>query len=200
MKTLELQREFIRRRANRESYRRISDALGISKSTCSKWEARFQQEIIVQRHDMLDELYQDYGMVKQARIERLGQTMRKIDDALDAVDFSKIPADRLLSLKLKYAEAMRNEYMGAAEPLPLPAERGDADNVYHAAADVFGRLRDGEITTQQSKSEIDALRMMSSAHDKAANPFANIPFSAIAQAVKLFTMGDDDDGDDIEEE
>jgi len=123
MKSLETKQEFIRRRANRESYATIADALHISKSTCSAWDSELSAEIALQRQDQLNDLYSAYGMVKQSRIERRGQTMRRIDDALTQADLTQIAPEKLLELKLKYAAAMRDEYTGATEALPLPADR-----------------------------------------------------------------------------
>ena len=68
MKSLETKQEFIRRRANRESYATIADALNISKSTCSAWESELSAEIALQRQDNLNALYSAYGMTKAARI------------------------------------------------------------------------------------------------------------------------------------
>lgn len=196
MKPLDVQYEFIRRRANKESYRRISEALGISKSTCSDWDSQYREEIAMQRQDMLNDLYEDYGMTKQARIASLGQTVKRIDQALASVDFSKVPPEKLLDMKLKYTTAMKAEYTGTVEPLPLPADRGDATNTYYAAADLYDRLREGEITPQQAKTELSAITTMASTHESASNPFAQIPFAALAKALKLSYMLDDEDEDD----
>ena len=165
MKSLETKQEFIRRRANRESYATIADALNISKSTCSAWESELSAEIALQRQDNLNALYSAYGMTKAARIERLGQTLKRIDDALSEVDLTTLPPEKLLELKLKYAAAMKDEYTGAAEALPLPADRGTDEGVYYATADLFQRLRDGEITEQHAKAELQTTQAMSKAHN-----------------------------------
>lgn len=200
MKSLETKQEFIRRRANRESYATIADALHISKSTCSAWDSELSAEIALQRQDQLNDLYSAYGMVKQARIERLGQTMRRIDDALTQADLTQIAPEKLLELKLKYAAAMRDEYTGATEALPLPADRGTDNGAYYAIADLFQRLRDGEITTQQAKTELQAIQAMNTAHDRATNPFSGFTVGQLEKIVKLAYDDDpDDDPDDYDD-
>ena len=199
MKPLETKQEFIRRRANRESYATIANALHISKSTCSAWDSELNAEIALQRQDNLNDLYNAYGMAKAARVERLGQTMRKIDDALAQTDFTAIAPEKLLDLKLKYAAAMKEEYTGATEALPTPADRGTADGAYYAIADLFQRLRDGEITTQQAKTELQTIQAMNKAHDMATNPFAQLNLGQLGDMLKL-SYGDDDDSDEYTEE
>lgn len=199
MKSLETKQEFIRRRANRESYAAIANALHISKSTCSAWDSELNAEIALQRQDNLNDLYNAYGMAKAARVERLGQTMRKIDDALAQADFTSIAPEKLLDLKLKYAAAMKEEYTGATEALPPPADRGTADGAYYAISDLFQRLRDGEITTQQAKTELQTIQAMNKAHDMATNPFAQLNFGQLGELLKL-SYGDDDGDNEYTEE
>jgi len=199
MKSLATQQEFIRRRANRESYATIAEALGISKSTCSEWDSKFSAQIALERQDELNALYTSYGLVKAARIERLGQTMQQIDAALADVDFSAIAPEKLLELKLKYAAAMKDEYTGATEALPLPAQRGTDESTYYALADLFDRLRNGEITTAQAKTEMQAIQAMNTAHDRATNPFSQIGVSALGKMLKLAYRDGDDLGDEYDD-
>lgn len=200
MKSLETRQEFIRRRANRESYATIADALHISKSTCSAWDSELNAEIALQRQDQLNDLYIAYGLVKAARIERLGQTMRRIDEALANANLTKIAPEKLLDLKLKYAAAMKEEYTGATEALPLPADRGTDDGAYYATADLFQRLRDGEITTQQAKTELQTIQAMNKAYEMATNPFSNFTIGQLGELLKLSYDGADDDSDDGDDE
>ena len=205
MKSLETKQEFIRRRANRESYAAIANALHISKSTCSAWDSELSAEIALQRQDNLNDLYNAYGLVKTARIERLGQTMRQIDEALTDADLSSIAPEKLLELKLKYAAAMKDEYTGASEALPLPDKRGTDNSAYYAIADLFQRLRDGEITTQQAKTELQTIQAMNEAHSRATNPFGEWTVGQLGKMIKLAYDDDDDmdddtdDGDDYDE-
>lgn len=198
MKSLATKHEFIRRRANRESYAAIADALHISKSTCSAWDSELRAEIDLQRQDNLNDLYNAYGLVKTARIERLGQTMRRIDDALADADLTQIAPEKLLELKLKYAAAMKEEYTGASEALPLPDKRGTDDSAYYATADLFQRLRDGEITTQQAKTELQTIQAMNAAHGRATNPFSDWTVGQLGELIKL-SYDDGADGDEYDD-
>ena len=201
MKTLETRQEFIRRRANRESYAAIADALHISKSTCSAWDSELSAEIALQRQDQLNDLYTSYGLVKAARIERLGQTMRRIDEALADADLTAIAPEKLLELKLKYAAAMKGEYTGASEALPLAKDRGTDISAYYAIADLFQRLRDGEITTQQAKTELQTIQAMNAAHSMATNPFGDWTVRQLGKLAKLsYDDADPDGGDDYNDE
>lgn len=185
MKSLETKQEFIRRRANRESYATIAAALGISKSTCSAWDSELSAEIALQRQDQLNDLYSAYGLVKAARIRRLGETMRSIDDALAAADLTAIAPEKLLDLKLKYASAMKEEYTGATEALPEPADRGTADSIYYATADLFQRLRDGEITAAQAKTELQIIQATAQARSNATNPLNGLFNGELGKLLKL---------------
>lgn len=196
MKTLETRQEFIRRRANRESYAAIAAALHISKSTCSAWDSELSAEIALQRQDQLNDLYTAYGLVKTARIERLGQTMRQIDEALADADLTAIAPEKLLELKLKYAAAMKDEYTGVSEALPTPKDRGTDSSAYYAIADLFQRLRDGEITTQQAKTELQTIQAMNKAHDMATNPLSGFTVRQMGKLLKLAYDDDDPDDDD----
>lgn len=110
MKKLELQSAFIQLRAKGESYASIAQKLGIAKSTCSKLNYELDNEIQAYKEEALKALYIEYGMMRQARIERLGKTLKSIDKALESVDFSAIAPEKLLDMKLKYAEALSREY------------------------------------------------------------------------------------------
>lgn len=110
MKKLEVKSAFIHLRAQGESFASISQKLGISKSTCSEWDYQLGTEIKACKRETLEALYLEYGMMRSARIERLGKTLRSIDKALESVDLTSIAPERLLDMKLKYAEALSKEY------------------------------------------------------------------------------------------
>ena len=49
-------------------------------------------------------------MVKQAKIQSLGKILKKIDDAINEIDFSEMTPTQLLDAKLKYQNALQKEY------------------------------------------------------------------------------------------
>lgn len=165
MKTADKKREFIRLRAEGKSYRAIQAETGISKSTCSEWEKELRSDIDGLRQESLEELYTQYGMTREARIRRLGETLSRIDKALEEADLSRITPERLLDFKLKYTAALREEYSAA----PVNAT-GAADDTLEAIQDLYRRTVSGEITTDQAKTELNVLDHMADGYQR-ANPF-----------------------------
>ena len=156
--------KFIELRAEGLSYDKIAKKLHISKSTCSSWEKEFQSEITKLKHEQLRELYDNYYMTKEARIKKLGSILNRIDDALDEVDLSEVPADKLLDYKLKYTEALKGEYIWTA-----PTANFDGDitpkEVLNALGDLMNRVRAGEVTPDQANRESSVLINMLKALD-----------------------------------
>lgn len=169
MKSTAVKGEFIQRRAEGQSYDTIAQALKISKSTCSAWEAELGAQIALRKQQELNDLYNQYGLVKTARIKRLGDTLAKIDEAIEAADLTQIPPEKLLRLKLEYARELRDEYKGSAEAL-LPNEGSATDsNVYFVLVNIYNRLSSGEISVQQAKVELEALQQLKGAFDRATS-------------------------------
>ena len=148
MKQQEHKTDFIRLRAEGRSLRAISAELGVSKSTLSEWDKALTEEISQLRRENLEELYTSYGMAKEARIRRLGETLNRIDTALDAVDLSALPPDKLLMFKLKYQEALRDEYTAPAADVS-----GEAEETLEALRDLYRRTASGEISIDRAKTE-----------------------------------------------
>lgn len=160
----EKKHEFIRLRAEGKSYRAIEAEIGISRSTCSAWAQELETEIAITRAENLSALYEEYGLTKERRIQSLGQTLRQIDDALGSVDLSKMPPEKLLGMKLKYSEALRNEYTGAEEPLPTGGARAEQSAMFYIYSNLVDRLRAGNITVQQARVEMEAYKRMRGAY------------------------------------
>jgi transposase len=116
MKDTKTKLRFIELRAGGMSYDHIAQELKISKSTCTDWAKELHAEIADRKKNELDNLYECYGLEATARIKRLGETLQKIDAALDAVDWKKLSPRELLELKLKYIAAIKKEYVPIREP------------------------------------------------------------------------------------
>ena len=165
MKPTEMKQEYIRLRAEGKSYSFIADQLHISKSTCSKWEQELAREISDLKREALIELYESYGMSKEARIKTLGGILDKINNALDQTDFSGIDPAKLLDFKLKYTEALKGEHVGrdrAIDPQSIAAK-----DIVAAIADLLDRVRSGETTTEQAQRESMILANLLKAYDTA---------------------------------
>lgn len=165
MKPAEKKREFIRLRAEGKSYRAIEEAIGVSRSTCSEWEKDLSAEIARLRQESLEELYNSYGMAREARIRRLGDTLLRIDKALSEVDFSKIPPEKLLDLKLKYSAALKDEHTATA----YTEASGEAEDTLTAIKDLYRRTATGETTIEQAKTELNIIDHMVDGYNR-ANP------------------------------
>lgn len=162
MKPAELKKEYIRLRAEGKSYNFIAEELHISKSTCAAWEKELAAQIDELKRAQLEELCESYGMAKEARIKRLGGTLEKIDEALDKTDFSTIDAAKLLDYKLKYAEALKGEYVRTTPALEL--ENIDGERIMAAFGDLLNRVRAGDVTTEQAQKESLILSQLLKAH------------------------------------
>lgn len=103
--------KFIVLRAENQPYSYIAKELEISKSTCTAWNRELANEIKTMREERLSELYTAYSMTKEARIKGLGEALKKIDEALQEVDYSEMDPAKLLALRLKYAEALQREHV-----------------------------------------------------------------------------------------
>ena len=164
MKPQETKTEFIRLRAEGRSYSYIADALHISKSTCTKWERELKAQIAELRQEQLNELYSSYAMTKEARIKKLGETLNRINEALEAVDLSEIPAEKLLDFKLKYTEALKEEYTGTGKPYSF-SEKIEPKEIVEALGDLLERIRAGEITAEQASRESTVIANLLKAYD-----------------------------------
>ena len=148
MKQQEQRTEFIRMRAEGKSLRAIAAEIKVSKSTLSEWEKELRAEVERLRAENLEELYTTYGMAKEARIQRVGDTLRRIDEALAQVDLSSISPEKLLDYKLKYQAALRDEYTA-----PAAEVSGEAEATLEALRDLYRRTASGEITVDKAKAE-----------------------------------------------
>lgn len=163
MKSAKTKREYVRLRGEGLSYSAICDRLHIAKSTCVNWEREFADEIAELRKAELEELRESYGMTKEARIKRLGDTLDKINSALDQVDFTAVDPAKLLDYKLKYMDALKQEYIGTTPA--VDPETVDAKSVLSALADLLNRVRSGDITTEQAHRESMVLSDLLRAYD-----------------------------------
>ena len=163
MKPAELKKEYVRLRAEGQSYSFICEQLHISKSTCTKWEKALAAQIDELKRTELAELCESYSMTKEARIKRLGDTLEKINAALEQADFSTVDPAKLLDFKLKYTETLKGEYIGTKPALEPDAI--DAKSIVTALADLLNRVRAGEVTTEQTQKESGILAQLLKAYD-----------------------------------
>ena len=164
MKPQELKMQYVQLRAEGKSYEQIARELNISKSTCTEWERALAAQIDEVKRAKLNELIEAYGMTKEARIKNLGETLTKIDEALQAADFSTVDIDKLLTLKLKYAEQLKAE--GLPTQTAAKIEINEAKDILAAYSDLLNRVRAGEVTTEQAQKEGLLLAQLLKAYDE----------------------------------
>lgn len=148
MKDTQTKRDFIKARAEGKSYSTITKELGIAKATCASWERSLKEDIDALRQAQLEELYTAYNMTREARIKALGDTLQRIDSALAEKDLEDLPADKLLYLRLKYGEALKEEY---TEPVEL-----DTDNTLDSLLEQFNQIYMDSKGKKYSPTEIKA--------------------------------------------
>ena len=158
--------QFIEMRAAGKSYSAIAEALHIAKGTCVAWQREFTKEIDEAKQERLNELYDKFHMGREARIQNLGKTLDAIDSAIAEADLSEVPLSRLLDLKLKYAAALKEEYIGASPPLSFTGNV-DAEQIIDALGDLLNRIRKGEASTEQANKEGSVLVCLLKAYEQA---------------------------------
>lgn len=166
MKPQEQKAEFIRMRAAGLSYAKIAAELHIAKDTCGKWERELKEQIAELKQEQLNELYNSYYMTKEARIQKLGDTLENINAALDEADLASVPPEKLLDFKLKYTEALKGEYLGNSTPFQF----GDSvtpQDIIAALGDLLNRIRAGEVAAEQASKESLVLTNLLRAYDTA---------------------------------
>lgn len=165
MKLQEVKLDFVRLRAEGNSYAFICKKLGICKATAQAWEKELEEEIASTRAEELEALYTTYSMKKKARIEALGKTLKKIDEALDKLDLTEVPPDKLLKMKLEYAEALKAEYVVPAEtPSSFQAEN-KVELVNEMLLNLLKKASEGEVTEAQISRETAVISALLRATD-----------------------------------
>lgn len=164
MKPQEQKTEFIMLRAEGKSYSAIAEQLHISKSTCTAWERELKDNIAELKQEQLEELYNSYFMTKEARIRKLGDTLENINTALEGVDLSTVAPEKLLDYKLKYMEALKEEYTGNTQVYRFCDEVRPQD-IVAALRDLLNRVRAGDITPEQANRESSVIVNLLRAYD-----------------------------------
>lgn len=142
--------QFTIMRADGHSYAEISKELGISKSTCTAWNSELKENIAELETDNAQELKHKYRITRANYIERIGETLERINQAIEKTDFTKIPAEKLLKLKLEYEEKILTECTPIYEKRePLTAQELADEGTY-----ILKQLKAGQITDQQAKTRL----------------------------------------------
>ncbi len=155
MRPTEDKMKFISLRSSGKSYRAIAQEIGISKDTCSRWDAELRAEIEALKSEQLEELYEQYHMTRTARISQLGESVKTIDKTLETIGLENANPERLLELKLKYLLALKEEYVPTRTPrnTQLSPETDHMKQALNSLVDLLERIRAGEVTEEQASKE-----------------------------------------------
>ena len=130
-------------------------ALPIGKNKCVELNRELASQIAEQKAENLASLYNSYFMTKEARIKKLGASLKKIDTAIEKADFSGIAPDKLLDLKLKYTQALKAEYTEPAYKVDF--EQPTPEAIYSLMLDLLNRVRAGLIDDIQAQKEFTVI-------------------------------------------
>ena len=160
---IELKNKFIELRSKGCSYRKIGKDLNISIGTLTNWDKELSEEIGTLKALQLEELYSKYYMQKEARIEQFGETLEQINGELDNRDFEDIGTDKLLDFKLKFLQALKEEYVSTE--VSKVSTNMNATEIMQELSIILQKLKSGEITKDQAYKENYILMNILKAYD-----------------------------------
>lgn len=167
----EIKEQFILLRAENKSYSQIIKELNISKSSCIKLSKKLNSEIAQAKADRLQSLYNDYFMTKEARIQHLGETLKNIDKALEKADLSSLSPKDLLDYKLKYSQALKEEYIPVIMDQPIEDNETGYTEILRA---LLARSRTaidlGGLSTTELSKELLLIEKIHKAEQETASP------------------------------
>lgn len=143
IKTTQKKLHFVELRAAGGSYRSIAEALNISKDTAMVWNRELADEVKRLQDERIAEILETYKMDKEARIRRLGETIKKMDTAIAKIDYSQIDSAKLLQLRLTYMDALKAE-AGDNEPTTDDMTRAEVD-------ELTAKVKDGTATVKEAE-------------------------------------------------
>lgn len=158
MNTYEKKLKFIAMRANGDSLARIAEELGVCTKTCSNWEEKMKKEIEEQRARNVEELSEAYSIQRDARIRRLSNVLERIDNELENKDFSKMPVESLLKMKLRYEAELSKDNVSLSTFPSL--KKANADSVKAHIISVINGLSNGTLSESQAKVQLESIRLL----------------------------------------
>jgi len=110
-KTLDDKQSFIKLRAKGYSFDKISKEIGVSKPVLIEWLKDEETSIAIDniRSMELHDLQEQYKMTKKHRIESMSLIYQKAKDELSKRDLTNLSTDKLITLSIKLADALKAE-------------------------------------------------------------------------------------------
>lgn len=151
-------------RANGDSLATIADELGVCIKTCSNWEAKMKKEIEEQRARNMEEVAEIYSIQRDARIKRLTNMIKRIDNELENKDFSQMSVESLLKLKLRYEIELAKDNVSLSVFPSLKKANGDSMRKH--LIDIINGLSNGTLSESHAKVQLESVRLLLGVTDK----------------------------------
>lgn len=170
----EVKAKFIEMRAKGLSIRATAKELKLSPQTLSNWQAELEEEIAGLKAVELESLYEQYHLLKEHRLQLLGEQLQDIKDELSKRDLSEVPTDKLLDIQLRYLDDIRKEYveLKLLSDKDIEALRNktgtklDSRGITVEIYQTFLRFKAGLIDTVRANRKITILKNMLKAEDQ----------------------------------
>ena len=98
MKDYKTKERFIELRVQGLSFDSIARELDVSKPTLIQWHREFEREIANLKFLRFESLMEQYGLMKQRRVETMGQLLKRATEELEGRDLSELPAKQLVEM------------------------------------------------------------------------------------------------------
>lgn len=169
-KSTETKLQFIELRAEGLSFAKIAEQLHTAKSTLQEWDRELSAEIAERRDEREAEVYHLYGLSREARLRRMGDTLNRINAALDEKDLSELSADRLLAMKLQYERALKEDYK---DPPTVTLPLFEETSLLSATRTLLDAQQHGDIDPKNAKQQLETLKFLLTQRQTldANNPF-----------------------------
>lgn len=109
MGDLEVKEKFIELRAKGWTFDKIAKELHKRKATLIDWSKELESEIANRKAIELEVLYEKHYLLKEQRIEILGNLLNKIINEIENRNLKDIPTNKLFDLFLKYNKEIKEE-------------------------------------------------------------------------------------------
>lgn len=159
--------QFIEMRAKGYSYSKIAEQIKVSKGTLVNWNSELVKEIEELKAKELESLQDQFYFTKQGRLRLLGEIQSKIREELISRDFRDVPTERLLSMFIKYSEALKSEFVEVRPE--INTEIGiklNENEITNELNRVLVSYRAGIITREQANMETSMLNLLLKSREK----------------------------------
>ena len=179
MRDTATKQKFVELRANDKSLRAIAKQLKVSKDTAAAWDKKFATEIATRKNEQLQDLYKEYGMVKEARIRRLGEIIQALDAEIDRKlddSWANISLKDLLLVRREYQKDLNAEYA----PIIATSSTGDTGDCIRANFMAFLlKVQAGEINASEMQRQAAAFVAMAQANKTTQNESLGFGFGGL---------------------